>query len=223
MKKVLYLSYALPWVLSAVATGDAHAQEEPSSQEEANQAEQRAQAAEDALRQALSDIENLRGRLEQLEQEADDRRQRAEAAELEELRRAAEDAASAPETAEERAAELSSDQVFTSGQRSLQALNPELSVVVDSGLQLQMNDGEPSSLFGSTEHHDEGHDHEHSHSTGSGSGFFFRHMGIHFETNLDPFSFTKIAVGVDTSGVHLGEAYITWVRVASGLRLSGRR
>jgi hypothetical protein len=175
------------------------------------------------LGRAREQIDELRGRLERLEAEATERRQHEEEAELEALRREADEMASAPETAEERSAELSSDQTFTSGQRSLQALNPELSVVVDSGLQLQMNDGDPGTIFGpgeAHEHQEEGAEHTHSHGAANGTGFFFRHLGLHLETNLDPFSFIKVAIGMNTEGVELEEAYVTWVRVLPGVSLT---
>lgn len=192
----------------------AQAQQEEPDETEAGE-------AGEALTAALEEIAALRERLERLEQEAAERRQRQEEAELAELRREAQELASAPETAEERAADSSSDQTFTSGQRSLQALNPELSLVVDTGVQIQMNDGDPATIFGDGLLVDEGdHDHGHSHGTAEGTGFLFRHLGLHFETNLDPFSFTKIAIGVNTDGVFLGEAYVTWVRIAQGLQLT---
>ena len=199
-----------PWAAILIAAltmaGSARAQSSPDQAPESERDETQTQptANDEALRQALNEIESLRGRLERLEAASAERQQADDEAELEALRQAAEETAAAPETAEERSEELSRDQVFTSGQRALQALNPEISVVVDSGLRVQMNDGDPESFFG----------------RGSSTGFYFRHMGLHFETNLDPFSFTKIAVGVNTGGVELGEAYITWVRIAPGLQLT---
>jgi len=161
-------------------------------------------AADDELNAARERLEELEARLLRLEDEAASLRATDEQSELEALRRSADEVAAAPETAEERSAAVSGDEVFTSGQRSLQSLNPELSVVVDTGGALEMSDGEPSTLFGA----------------GGQSGFYFRHLGLHLETNLDPFCFTKIAVGVDAHDVHLGEAYMTWVRLVPGVQLT---
>jgi hypothetical protein len=171
--------------------------------------DQRLRDVEEALQRARAENDELRARLDRLEQRATAADQQSGEDELDALRRAAEAAANAPETAEERSTELATDEVFTSGERSLQALNPEISVVIDAGARLQMNDGDPSSLFGSVDGGDT-----------SSSGFFFRHLGLHIETDLDPFSFTKIAVGVSPEGVELGEAYVTWVRAARGLQIT---
>ncbi len=220
MKQPCFVAMTATWICLA---GTAWAQQEPveaPAEAEETPAEGEEAAEGEELRQARQRIDELEARLERLEGEAEERRQREAEAELEALRQAAEETASAPETTEERAAELSTDQTFTSGQRALQALNPEISVVVDTGVQVQMNDGDPGTFFGAGEAAEGGHDHGHSHGAASGTGFFFRHLGLHFETNLDPFSFTKVAIGVNTQGVFLGEAYVTWVRIASGLQLT---
>jgi len=83
---------------------------------------------------------------------------------------------------------------FKGGQRSLQRLNPEISVVGDiSGAYVNYNGGESSNYMR--------------------SGFHFRTLDVHFQSNLDPFSLMKAAVEVHTDGVELGEAYITWNRI----------
>lgn len=111
----------------------------------------------------------------------------SEQEELAALRREAEaEAAVAP--AESQQAE---ETEFTSANRALQGLNPELSVVGDAGGKLIMDDTDPETIADK-------------------SGFFFRVLGIHFESVLDPFSFFKAAVGVKPAGVGLGEAYATW-------------
>jgi len=119
--------------------------------------------------------------------------------ELERLRQSAEDLiTSSPERDVE--AKTSADTIFTSGQRSLQALNPEISAVIDAGGRLSMKDFDADTL-------DE-------------SQFYFRVMGLHLQSNLDPFSFFKAAVGIRPDGVGLGEAYATWVNLLPGLNLT---
>ncbi len=97
--------------------------------------------------------------------------------------------------------EVAAETVFTSGQRSLQALNPEISAVIDAGGQLGLREFDRDSLADS-------------------SRFYFRVMGLHLESNLDPFSFFKAAIGVTPEGVGLGEAYVTWVNLLPGLNFS---
>ncbi|MBN1656444.1 MAG: hypothetical protein JXA30_21925 [Deltaproteobacteria bacterium] len=134
--------------------------------------------------------QELRQEIDALKKEIEALKQASEEKELEKLRQAASAESSVPALAEESAEEP----VFTSADRALQSLNPELSVVVDTGGKLVLDELEPSSL-------------------GDDSGFYFRVMGIHFETNLDPFSFLKAAVGVTPGGVGLGEAYATWTEI----------
>ncbi len=90
---------------------------------------------------------------------------------------------------------------FIGGERSLQALNPEISVVGDVFAQLLYQDSEVYSGTGR-------------------SGFFPRVLGFHFQSNLDPFSFTKIAIPITPSGAGLGEAYITWTSVTPWLTMT---
>ncbi|MBT3223113.1 MAG: hypothetical protein HN348_28910, partial [Proteobacteria bacterium] len=97
--------------------------------------------------------------------------------------------------------EIDTGQVFSSGQRSLQSLNPELSVVLDTGLYVGLSGTEAGSITQNTQ-------------------FNFRMIGIHFESNLDPFSFFKAAVGVTPTGVGLGEAYVTWTKVVPRVSLT---
>ena len=68
----------------------------------------------------------------------------------------------------------------------LQALNPEISVVGDVFTTYTDRAGEPWR-----------------------TDFFFRVLGIHIESYLDPYSRLKAAVGVNANGAWLGEAYFT--------------
>ena len=125
----------------------------------------------------LQKIENLQKRLQTLEEK------QAES-ELQKLREQALQIASSPEQEPHKPA------VFKSGQRSLQAINPEISVTGDAYLQDVANgDG-----FTETQR----------------SGAYFRVIGLHFQSNLDPFSTTKIAVEIHPDGIELGEAYAVW-------------
>ena len=90
--------------------------------------------------------------------------------------------------------------VFKSGQRSLQAINPEISVTGDAGGQVVMNsDGFSPSI-----------------RTGAG----FRVVGLHVQSALDPFSFTKMALEFTPEEVELGEAYVTWSNLFSNVSLT---
>jgi len=90
--------------------------------------------------------------------------------------------------------------IFKSGQRSLQAINPEISVTGDAFLQAVGN----SDGFNET----------------ARSGAYFRVLGLHFQSALDPFSFTKIAVEIHPEGIELGEAYATWSNVFKNVSLT---
>ena len=80
--------------------------------------------------------------------------------------------------------------VFKSGQRSLQAINPEISLTGDQYGQYILNEN------GFTED--------------ARSGAYFRGLGLHMQGNLDPFSFIKVAIGFNPNGAEFEEAYITW-------------
>ncbi|HDZ59087.1 MAG TPA: hypothetical protein ENH47_03320, partial [Ignavibacteriales bacterium] len=89
---------------------------------------------------------------------------------------------------------------FKSGQRSLQAINPEISVIGDMYGQYIAND---KSFTGDLR-----------------SGAFFRVLGLHFQSNLDPFSFIKAAIEFRPAGFEFGEAYMTWTNIFPGVGLT---
>ncbi len=99
---------------------------------------------------------------------------------------------------------------FGGGERSLQALNPELSIVGDFYGQFVYQDGE---IYSSKAANGET-------SIRTRSGFFPRVAGIHFQANLDPFAFAKFVVGVTPSKVIFGEGYLTWHALTSRLSLT---
>jgi len=89
---------------------------------------------------------------------------------------------------------------FKSGQRSLQAINPEISIVGDMFGQYIANDN--------------------SFTEDSRSGAFFRVLGLHFQSNLDPFSFAKVAIEYNPAGLEFGEAYMTWTKIFPSVGLT---
>ena len=89
---------------------------------------------------------------------------------------------------------------FKSGQRSLQAINPEISVT-----------GDQYGLFTVDEN---------KYYPEMKSGAYFRVLGIHIQSNLDPFSFAKAAVELTPAGIELGEAYATWTKFIPNVSLT---
>ena len=84
--------------------------------------------------------------------------------------------------------------VFKGHGRALQKLNPEISVVGDAAGMFVWSNGKEY--------------------TGDWrSGFNFRGLGIHFQSDLDPFSYFKAAISFSPRGVEFGEAYIVWTNV----------
>jgi hypothetical protein len=87
--------------------------------------------------------------------------------------------------------------VFKSGNLSLQALNPEISVTGD--------------MLGTYQSGIEG---------GPTTETAFRSLGFHFEAYLDPYSRFKAAVPVSTEGAELGEAYFTRFGILGGTNIT---
>ncbi len=138
--------------------------------------------------------DSLSRRLKQLEQEVALLKARQEENELQKLRQ------EAARVAEQKESPSEESKVFKSGQRSLQAINPEISFTGDSyGLIVPGNDG--------------GEDLK--------SGFAYRVLGLHVQSGLDPFSLVKVALEFrPDEGVELGEVYVTWADLAPGLSLT---
>ncbi len=82
------------------------------------------------------------------------------------------------------------NKTFSGGQTAQQALNPEISVVIDTGFKAKIAD--PVS---------EGNDR---------TGTYFRVAAFHIQSDLDPFSKTFLGIEVHPEGVELGEAFIDW-------------
>lgn len=134
----------------------------------------------------LNTINNLEKRLKKLEKKNDE-------TELVKLLNQAESYTPKEEKTEK-------DKIFKTGQRSLQAINPEISVTGDA--------------YGQGVFNDDGF-------TGNArTGGYFRVLGLHFQSNLDPFSFAKVAVEINPEGIELGEAYATWTEVIKNVSMT---
>lgn len=79
------------------------------------------------------------------------------------------------------------EQSFVEKSRSLQAANPEISVV-----------GDALSIYNDTQ------------NDAYEPGISYRVLGVHLQSTLDPFSLAKAAVELTPEGVELAEAYLTW-------------
>ncbi len=154
-------------------------------------------AAQDASLQAK--LDSLQISIQELQKEVHQLKAKEEQAEIEKIREAArrkaESAGSQQEGEEHK--------VFKEGSRSLQALNPEISVTGDMLTRYLV---------------------ENPHFTDEmRSGFLMRVVGIHIQSNLDPFSMAKSTIEFGPDGVGVGEAYVTWVNVLRGLSLTAGR
>jgi len=90
--------------------------------------------------------------------------------------------------------------VFKGGQRSLQALNPEISVAADAfGLYVNNKNGFTESQR---------------------SGMHFRVAELQIQSTLDPFSKAKVILEFTPEEVEFAEAYVTWNRVLSDVSLT---
>jgi hypothetical protein len=155
---------------------------------------QNKKSSQPAMSHITAEITALKAEVEKLKQH---NRQR----ELAELKADAETAISAGSDSEKE--ELKS-KTFKGGERALQGLNPELSVVGDLFARYIYQNGNTW-----------------SDTPGGGrTGFFPRVMGLHFQANLDPFSFAKIVVPITLNGAELGEGYITWSAVTPWLSIT---
>ncbi len=101
-------------------------------------------------------------------------------------------------TISEKKKESNGNKVFKSGQRALQAINPEISVTGDAMGEYNFEDIPLK----------------------NNGGVFFRGLGLHIQSNLDPFSLAKVAIGFSPEGVGLGEAYLTWTNILPNISLT---
>ena len=89
---------------------------------------------------------------------------------------------------------------FKSGQRSLQAINPEISVSGD--------------MFGQYIANDNGFNED------LRSGAFFRVMETSLQSNLDPFSLAKFIVELSPEEIEFAEGYVTWTKILPSVGLT---
>ena len=132
-------------------------------------------------------------KIQQLEERIKALEEKIEQSELEKLIKEAESLSREEEDSKE-------TKIFRGGQRSLQAMNPELSIASDAYGQYIINEN------GFTEE--------------ARSGAYFRVAELQFQSNLDPFSFTKIILEFSPKGVEFAEAYITWSRLFENVSLT---
>jgi hypothetical protein len=135
-------------------------------------------------------LDVIQARLDSLERLLENRRAVGDTAalqdELARLRAAAR--AVAPEQ------EPDTAEAFVIRSRSLNQLNPEISVTAD--VRFQATRPGPQRDF-----------------------VDLRHFAVSFQSALDPFSNTKIFLGIGEGHVHLGEAYAYWTGLPGGLRI----
>jgi len=144
-------------------------------------------------------LEQLLQRIEALETELADVKEKQAEDELQRLIEKAEMVANSPP--EEQRPE---DRTFGDASRSLQATNPEISIAGDFLAELKIDDnlhnGEPE-----------------------GTGLPFRAMSVDIRSELDPYSTTKVAFEIlpdPEAPVSLEEIYITWFGMVPSLSLS---
>ena len=154
----------------------------------------------------------LEKRVKELEEKLAALEEKKEEDELAKLREEAE-----KEADEDEADEDEDVKVFSSGARALQALNPEISITGDFLGRVFIND-EVKKPYRGGGHDEEGH--SHSSSASDLSGFEIRTIGLSLQTNLDPYAFTKVIIGIHGGEFHLGEAYMTWTGIAPRLNLT---
>jgi len=143
--------------------------------------------AQDSLGTSVRDslkIKELEKRLEALENKQEE----------DELKKLLQEAETTSATKEKK----NTNKVFQSGQRSLQAINPEISVVGDAYGQYNIDDPNAENK----------------------TGAYFRVLGIHIQSNLDPYSLAKAAIEFTPDGVELGEAYLTWTNFIPSISLT---
>lgn len=139
---------------------------------------------------SVEDYKRLKQKLGELEMKVKKMEVQEQKSLLEKLRE------EAKKEAEEAEAEKKEEIWFKGGARSLQALNPELTINGDFLVKLYMHDNLHQPYYD-----DEG---------GEWSGFNVRLLGLHFQSNLDPYSFFKAAVAFHEGHFGLGEGYMTW-------------
>lgn len=169
----------------------------PTSSTAGNGDPQDAKSQISALQRDLDELRReYESRISDLERKIEDLISTGGAGEEVDIRRAAEEAATA--AGEEETAQPGPDETeFKSGALGLQALNPEISVV-----------GDFTPWIGDAD------------EAKRRSDLGMRVLGLHFESYLDPYSKFKACVPVYEGGAELGEAYITRYDVGRNLNVT---
>lgn len=141
-------------------------------------------------------LDSLQEKLEILNEKVEKLQSESQQNEIEKLREAAQKRAQSPESAQGEVKQ----KTFREGSRSLQALNPEISVTGDM-LTRYLSDPPHSTEDART-------------------GFRFRVLGLHIQSNLDPFSMAKVALEFSPEEIGVGEAYMTWINPFSRVNLT---
>lgn len=141
----------------------------------------------------LEENPTLVKRIAELEQQLTQIQQAREQEELDRLVESAEtEAATAPDTSEQL-----EERAYVTASRSLQALNPEISLSGDFVAQAVSG---PDLNFYIAE-------------DDRSAVPLLRALDLHIQSSLDPFSFTKVALGFDTRGAAVEELYASWTGV----------
>ncbi len=108
--------------------------------------------------------------------------------------------------------------VFTSPQRQLSELNPEISILGDFlGIySFASPEEERAGEEGEHEHEEEGHEHEHAEID---DGFELKEVELSFQAPLDPYSAAKFFIGFHGDHVEVEEAYAEWYNLPLGMQL----
>lgn len=154
--------------------------------------------------------QELMERIEELEKQVEELKSQGEAAaeeaELEALLAAADkEIAAGEDEAGGEGAEVEGE-IFQSGARALQGLNPEISVTADLLATLYMNRN--FYVMEEVQQHA-----GHVHGGIQRSGLALRTFGVAFQSSLDPFSFLKFVFAFHNGNPGICEGYITWAGV----------
>jgi hypothetical protein len=137
------------------------------------------------IAQESAQIDSLKERLKKIEE-------RLEENELDKLLKEAEEISSEKKETKSK--------IFKGGQRSLQALNPEISIAADVFGQYIKNDN--------------------TFTESSRSGAYFRVAELQIQSTLDPFSKAKVIFEFKPEEVEFAEAYLTWNGILPDISLT---
>ena len=159
------------------------------------------QEAEKSKEEQAQGVGKLLERVEQLEKQLTEIQQAREDEELEKLRLEADTEAASAQDEREKLEE----KTYVTASRSLQMLNPEISVSGDFVGQVIFDEDMEAFFAGADDR----------------SAMVIRALDLHIQSSLDPFSLTKIAIGISPPGeLMLEEIYVTWTGVIPGAKVT---